>query len=114
MPAFEALISDITVPTKAKVMATLSEAKKNGSERGRPTLRRISTRVAPRARSTSSSSGSRVARPVATLTTMGKNEIRKAVPEGRQFAEDRQDFVDGGLRGKWRSSDRDRQVSSRS
>ena len=36
-------------------------------------------REAPRERSTSSSSGSRVARPVATLTTTGKKEIRKAV-----------------------------------
>ena len=34
---------------------------------------------APRAFSTSSVSGSMVARPVATFTTIGKNEIRKAV-----------------------------------
>ena len=33
----------------------------------------------PSARSTSSISGSMVARPVATLTTIGKNEIRNAV-----------------------------------
>ena len=34
---------------------------------------------APKARSTSLSSGSTVARPVATFTRIGKNEIRKAV-----------------------------------
>ena len=39
----------------------------------------MSSLMAPSARSTSSSSGSMVARPVATFTTIGKNEIRKAV-----------------------------------
>ena len=44
-----------------------------------PTLRITSSLEAPSARSTSSSSGSVVASPVATFTTIGKNEIRKAV-----------------------------------
>ena len=39
----------------------------------------MSRRVAPSERSTSSSSGSSVARPVATLTTIGKKQIRNAV-----------------------------------
>ncbi len=39
----------------------------------------MSSGLAPSARSTSLSSGSSVARPVATLTTIGKNEIRNAV-----------------------------------
>ncbi len=39
----------------------------------------MSSLLAPSARSTSSSSGSMVARPVATFTTIGKNEIRNAV-----------------------------------
>jgi hypothetical protein len=39
----------------------------------------MSSFLAPSARSTSSVSGSMVARPVATFTTIGKNEIRKAV-----------------------------------
>src|SRR5215831_10492353 len=39
----------------------------------------MSSFLAPSARSTSSSSGSMVASPVATFTTIGKNEIRKAV-----------------------------------
>src|SRR3546814_9462713 len=47
--------------------------------RGRPTFIRISVLVAPSERSTSRSSGSMVASPVATFTTMGKNEIMKAV-----------------------------------
>jgi hypothetical protein len=47
--------------------------------RGMPTLVRISKRVAPRLRSTSRISGSMVARPVATLTTMGKKLMTKAV-----------------------------------
>jgi len=38
-----------------------------------------SQRLAPSTRSTSSSSGSSVARPVAMLTVIGKNEIRNAV-----------------------------------
>ncbi len=79
MPESPAVISASTVPTKASVMATLSEAKKYGSERGSPTFISTSRRLAPSTRSTSSSSGSSVARPVAMLTMMGKNEIRKAV-----------------------------------
>ncbi|MNX71508.1 hypothetical protein D3C86_1028250 [compost metagenome] len=44
-----------------------------------PTFSMISIFFAPSARSTSSVSGSMVASPVATFTTMGKKEIRKAV-----------------------------------
>ena len=47
-----------------------------------PILTMMSHFLAPSAFITSSSSGSMVARPVATLTTMGKNEIRKAVSTG--------------------------------
>ena len=79
MPLFAPTVSETTAPTKASVIATLSEPKKYGSERGMPTLRMMSSLEAPSARSTSSSSGSVVARPVATFTTIGKNEIRKAV-----------------------------------
>ena len=48
-------------------------------QRGRPTLVSTSQRLAPSTRSTSSSSGSSVARPVAMLTVMGKKLMRKAV-----------------------------------
>jgi hypothetical protein len=34
MPSFEAKVSEMTVPTKASVIATFSEAKKHGSDRG--------------------------------------------------------------------------------
>jgi len=61
------------------VIATLSEAKKYGIDRGRPIFHRICVLRAPSERITSCSSGSIVASPVATLTTIGKNEIRKAV-----------------------------------
>ena len=44
-----------------------------------PTFSMMSILRAPSARSTSSVSGSMVASPVATLTTIGKKEIRKAV-----------------------------------
>jgi hypothetical protein len=44
-----------------------------------PTFSMMSSFLAPSARSTSSSSGSMVASPVATFTTIGKNEMRKAV-----------------------------------
>ncbi len=44
-----------------------------------PTLRMMSSLLAPSALSTSSNSGSMVASPVATFTTIGKKEIRKAV-----------------------------------
>ena len=37
MPWFDATVSDITDPTKARVIAILSDAKKYGSERGNPT-----------------------------------------------------------------------------
>src|SRR4030095_13351285 len=47
--------------------------------RGMPTLVRISVWVAPRLRSTSRISGSMVASPVATFTTMGKKLMTKAV-----------------------------------
>ncbi len=79
MPTLAATVSEITEPTNASVIATFREPKKYGSARGMPTLSMMSRRWAPSARSTSSSSGSRVASPVATLTTMGKKEIRNAV-----------------------------------
>ena len=79
MPSLDATVSDTTVPTNASVIATFSEAKKYGRQRGSPTFSRMSRRVAPSERSTSSSSGSSVARPVATFTTMGKKQIRHAV-----------------------------------
>jgi len=79
MPRLPAIVSEITEPTKARVTATLSEAKKYGIECGRPTLSRMSSGRAPSERSTSLSSGSSVAMPVATLTTIGKNEIENAV-----------------------------------
>ncbi len=47
-----------------------------------PILTMMSHFLAPSAFMTSSSSGSMVERPVATFTTMGKNEIRKAVITG--------------------------------
>src|SRR5262245_62895896 len=76
MPEFDAASSDTTDPTKASVIATFSEAKKSGIERGRPTLRSTSAREAPSARKTSSSSGSIVASPVAMFTVIGKKQIR--------------------------------------
>ena len=72
MPRLDATVSAMTVPTKACVTATFSDAKKYGMVRGNPTLVRISSLVALSARMTSSSSGSVVASPVATFTTMGK------------------------------------------
>ena len=50
----------MTEPTKANVIAIFSEAKKYGSERGKPILATISKREAPRERRTSRSSGSMV------------------------------------------------------
>ena len=47
MPAFEATVSEITEPTNAEEIATLSEAKKSGIVRGTPTLRKICQREAP-------------------------------------------------------------------
>ena len=61
------------------MIATFSEPKKYGIERGMPIFHRICSLRAPSERITSCSSGSMVASPVATLTTTGKNEIRKAV-----------------------------------
>ena len=61
------------------MIATFSEAKKNGMVRGRPTFQRMSSLLAPSAFSTSSSSGSVVARPVAMLTTIGKKQIASEV-----------------------------------
>src|SRR5258706_13398411 len=79
MPRLAATVSEITVPTKASVMAILSEAKRYGIERGMPTPHRMSAFEAPSARSTSSSSGSVVASPVATLTTTGKMQMTSDV-----------------------------------
>ena len=79
MPALGATLSAMMAPTKATVTAIFSEAKKYGMARGRPTFRIMSSGRAPSARSTSFNSGSTVAMPVATFTTMGKKEIRKAV-----------------------------------
>src|SRR6056297_3707642 len=79
MPMFDATVSDSTAPTKESVIATFSEAKKYGIVRGRPTFQRISLLDAPSVLSTSSSSGSVVASPVAMFTTMGKTQITIAV-----------------------------------
>src|ERR1051325_11540852 len=79
MPSFEATVSETTEPMNASVIATFSEAKKYGSERGRPIFSITSARLAPSARSTSSSSGSMVASPVATLTVIGKKQMTNAV-----------------------------------
>lgn len=86
MPSFAAVISlavvptyASVVPTYASVMATLRDAKKSGVQRGRPTVLNTSQRLVPSTRSTCSSSGSSVARPVAMLTLMGKKEIKNAV-----------------------------------
>src|SRR5882757_727137 len=79
MPRFDATVSEITVPTKASVTATLSEAKKNGIVRGKPTFQRMSSLVARSAFITSSNSGSVVASPVATFTTIGKMHMIIAV-----------------------------------
>src|SRR6478752_9257715 len=69
MPSFDAKVSEITVPTKASVIATFSDAKKYGIDRGSPTLRRMSSLLAPSERRTSSSSGSTVASPVDRKST---------------------------------------------
>src|ERR1700693_3187762 len=79
MPRFEATVSEMTVPTKAKVTDTFNDAKKNGMVRGRPTFQSMSSLLARNARITSSSSGSVVARPVATFTTIGKMHMIIAV-----------------------------------
>src|SRR5271167_583414 len=79
MPRLDATVSEMTVPTKASVTETFSEAKKYGMVRGRPTFQRISSLLARNARITSSSSGSVVASPVATFTTIGKMHIIIAV-----------------------------------
>src|ERR1700733_2681364 len=72
IPRLDATVSEMTVPTNASVTATFSEAKKYGMVRGKPTFQRISSLLAWSARITSSSSGSVVASPVATFTTIGK------------------------------------------
>src|SRR5262249_3400382 len=72
-------VSATIVTTKAKVIATFSEAKKYGIERGSPTFLITCHRLAPNARSTSCSSGSTVAIPTATFTRIGKKAIKKAV-----------------------------------
>ena len=79
MPLLAATVSATIVPTNANVIATFSEAKKYGIDRGSPTFLITCHRLAPRARSTSCSSGSTVAIPTATFTRIGKKAIRKAV-----------------------------------
>ncbi len=79
IPLFEATVSAITEPTKDSVIATFKDAKKYGIERGKPTFHRISQRLALSYRITSSSTGSTVAIPVDTLTTMGKMQMIIAV-----------------------------------
>ena len=74
IPRLDATVSAMTVPTKACVTATFREAKKYGMVRGKPTFERMSNLLAFNARMTSSSSGSVVASPVATFTTMGKTQ----------------------------------------
>src|SRR6185295_16757812 len=79
MPRFDATVSLMTDPTNASVIATFSEAKKYGIVRGSPTFHRMSNLLALSAFMTSSSSGSVVARPVATLTTTGNRQVISAV-----------------------------------
>ncbi len=79
IPVLPATISAITDPTKASVMAIFNDAKKNGSDRGIPTLMVMSRCDAPSDRITSSSSGSIVANAVAMLATIGKNDSMNAV-----------------------------------
>ena len=79
MPALAATVSEMTEPTKAEEIATLSDAKNIGIVRGAPTLTKICQDEAPSARRTSRSSTSRVASPRATFTATGKNASRKAV-----------------------------------
>ena len=79
MPLLAATVSETIEPTKATVIAIFSDAKKYGMARGRPTFMMTCRFDAPSARSTSRSSGSTVAIPVATLTRIGKNASRNAV-----------------------------------
>src|SRR5262245_35391273 len=79
MPQSDAIVSEITVPTKASAMEIFSAAKKYGAECGRPTFSRISRGRAPTARSTSRISGSMVASPVARLIATGTNDDSTAV-----------------------------------
>src|SRR5205085_10397946 len=79
MPRFDATVSEMTEPTNANVIATFSDAKKYGIVRGSPTFHRMSNLVAFSAFMTSSSSGSVVASPVATLTTTGNRHVISAV-----------------------------------
>src|SRR5438270_10908311 len=75
MLRFDATVSEMTEPTKASVIATFSEAKKYGIVRGSPTFHRMSNLVAFSAFMTSSSSGSVVASPDATLMTTGNRLV---------------------------------------
>ena len=79
MPTFDAIDSETTEPMNASVIATFSEAKKYGMDRGNPTFLITCQRLAPKARSTSCSSGSTVAMPTATFTRIGKKAMRNAV-----------------------------------
>src|SRR5262249_17408068 len=79
MPSSPATVSETTEPTKARVIATLSEAKKYGRDRGRPNFHRKTMRLAPNEDSTASNSGAVVARPAETFTVIGKKQITKAV-----------------------------------
>lgn len=79
MPLLAATVSATMVPTNANVIAIFSEAKKYGMDRGSPTFLITCQRLAPKARSTSCSSGSTVAMPTATFTRIGKKAMRKAV-----------------------------------
>src|SRR5437763_3104259 len=95
IPRLDATVSANTVPTKASVTATFSDAKKYGMARGSPTFHRMSSFLAFKVLRTSSSSGSVVASPVATFTTTGKIEIAidvriaGTVPAPNQKNEDR-------------------------
>jgi hypothetical protein len=51
MPRLPAMVSEITEPTKARVTATFSDAKKYGIARGRPILSRMSMGRTPSERS---------------------------------------------------------------
>src|SRR5262249_36917794 len=72
-------VSEMTDPTNASVIATLSDAKKYGRQRGTLALMMTSHRDAPSERSTSINSRSVAATPAATFTVIGKNESTNAV-----------------------------------
>src|ERR1700730_2732359 len=79
MPLLAATVSATMVPTNANVIATFSEAKKYGMDRGSPTFLITCQRLAPQARRPACNSGSPVAKPGATLPRVGKKAMRKAV-----------------------------------